>query len=113
MNAILEAKAMYERHGMKHFEQDLQYYLVNGVVISRPDRFLMAKVINSTRLDDDEWNPPDADTWYVHCAVGRGALEWFLKQAPIRLPKLAWRRFKNGANRLRCYNTDAFERFAQ
>lgn len=110
MQAIQEAKALFQERGLS-FEERLGWYLQNGVVISTPERFIMGRMINSQRGDVD-WNPDDADCWYVEVAVGKSCLEWFLCQAPIRLPKLAWRRFKDPEERLRCYNTSTFERFA-
>lgn len=109
MNAILEARKLYAEHGLD-FERDLGFYLTNGVVVSRPDRFIMAKPIVS-KDGDDSWNDEKADCWYVHCAVGRGALEWFLMQAPFRLPFIAWRRFKNKNNPLKIFSTSKFERY--
>jgi hypothetical protein len=108
MNALLEAKKLYEEQGV-NFERELGFYLTNGLVIVRPDRFLMAKMI---RLEEGEnsWNSKDPDCWYVACAIGKGCLEWFLMQAPLRLHKLAWKRFKDKGQRLRVYNTDQFER---
>ena len=111
MNAISEAKALYMIRGL-NFEERLGWYLMNGLVIVQPERFLMAKPIRSS-VGDDDWNAPDADTWYVECAVGKGALEWFLCQAPYRLPKLAWRRVKDKENRLKFYDTATFERLVQ
>lgn len=107
MNAIIEARQLYSEHGLD-FERDLGFYLTNGVVVSRPDRFIMAKPIVAAE-GADSWNPPKPDCWYVHCAVGRSALDWFLPQAPFRLPLLAWRRFKNLGNPLRIYSTRRFE----
>lgn len=110
MSAVQEAKAMFQKAGLSTFERDLCWYLEHGIVISRPDRFLMAKLIN-TVVGDDDWHPKEPDAWYVHCAVGKGCLEWFLCQSPVRMPKLAWRRFKDGHNSLKVYNTNQFERF--
>lgn len=111
MTAIQEAKKLYEERGIR-FEDRLGAYLANGgVVVSTPERFLMARMINSERGDAD-WNPEDADCWYCECAVGRGGVEWFLLQAPIRMPKIAFRRFKDKQERLKCYNTSTFERYA-
>lgn len=110
MSAIQEAKAMFEAKGL-NFEQQLAWYLTNGLVVCQHDRFLMAKAIRS-EVGDDDWNHPDADCWYVNCAVGKGCLEWFLMQAPHRLPKIAFRRLRDPANKLKCYNTSDFERFA-
>ena len=113
MHAIAEAKRMYAERGL-NFEERLGWYLTHGLVVSREDRFLMAKAVNSKHGDkaDDTWDEPNPDCWYVECAVGQGCLEWFLMQAPIRLQKLAWRRLKDGANKLKYYPTSAFERFA-
>ena len=110
MTAIMEAKQMYAKLGLD-FERDLGYYLTNGHVISMPDKFIMFKSIDSAKGDDD-WNPANPDTWYVHMAVGKGALRWFLEQAPVKLPLLAWRRLKNfPKNPLRFYPFAQFSRF--
>ena len=109
MTALFEAKELYSRHGLD-FERDLGLFLANGLVISLPDRFVMAKQI--VALDGpDSWNPKEPDCWYIHCAVGRGCLEWFLLQSPVRLPLLAWRRFKDKRQSFRVYNTSQIERF--
>jgi len=110
MNAIMQAKALYEKEG-RNFEERLGWYLVNGLVVSREDRFLMAKPIDSS-VGEYDWSPDKPDTWYVEVAVGKNALEWFLLQAPYRLPKLAWRRFKQRESKLKYYNTEQFERFS-
>ena len=110
MHAILEAKDLYRRYSL-NFERDLGFYLMNGLVIARPDRFMMAKPIVAD-IGDECWNPISPDCWYVHCAVGKGAVSWFLSQAPFRLPKIAFRRFKDGHNKMKIYNTDTFERLA-
>jgi hypothetical protein len=110
MTALLEAKQMYARLGL-NFERDLGFYLTNGVVFSLPDRFLMAKQIEKD-AGDDQWNPANPNCWYVHCAVGKNALRWFLDQAPVKLPFLAWRRLKNFPhNPLRIFPTEQFARF--
>ncbi len=110
MSAIEEAREMFKANGLD-FDEQLGWYLEHGLVVSTPDRFLMAKPIRSW-VGDDDWDAPDADCWYVHAAVGKNCLEWFVMQAPYRLPKLAWRRIKDPLNRLRCYNTSTFERLA-
>ena len=111
MNAIQEAKSLYIKHGLS-FERDLCHYLEHGVVISRPDRFLMGKAVREAdgANADDQWNVKKPDTWYIHCAIGKGFLEWFLMNAPERLPKIAFRRWKQKENKLRFYNTSTFER---
>ena len=112
MTALLEAKKMYANLNL-NFERDLGFYLTNGVVFSLPDRFIMAKSIVKEH-GDDLWNEANPDAWYVHCAVGKNALRWFLGQAPVKLPYLAWRRLKNfPQNTLRIYPTEQFARFAK
>jgi hypothetical protein len=111
MTAILEAKQMFLSKGI-NFEEHLNWYLTNGVVISYKDKFLMAKPIVESE-GDDCWNPKNPDCWYIHCAVGNGCLAWFFKQAPFMLPKLAWRRIKDKDNSLRVYNSATFERLVK
>lgn len=110
MNAILQAKRLYAEQG-RNFEERLGWYLMHGLVVSREDRFLMAKPINS-KVGEADWCPETPDTWYVEMAVGKGALEWFLLQAPYRLPKLAFRRIKKPNAPLKFYSTDQFERLS-
>ena len=110
MTALHEAKSLYERHGLS-FERDLCHYLEHGYVIAMPDRFIMAKPIEKDK-GDDQWHAPNPDCWYVHLAAGKNCLKWFLDQAPVQLPYLAWRRYKQGANPLRVYNTATFSRLA-
>lgn len=110
MKPIYEAKQMFAEHGL-NFEEQLSWYLTNGVVISREDVFLMAKPIDLAK-GDDSWCPEKPDCWYVHCAVGKRSPRWFLEQAPYSLPYLAWRRIRDSKNDLRVYNTKTFERFA-
>lgn len=111
MQAIAKAKGMYMSRGL-NFEQILGWYLMNGIVISNDSRFLMAKVIDST-VGDDDWNPEKPDCWYVECAVGKNCLGWFLEQATVELPYLAWRRLKDEKNVLKFYETATFKRFAK
>lgn len=110
MSALLAARSLFA-NSKQDFETQLGWYLQHGVVISTPDRFLMAKPIHAAR-GDDEWAVKDADAWYVHVAVGHGCLRWWLQQAPYSLPKLAWRRMKDPANSLRVYPTESFLRHA-
>jgi len=111
MNAIVEAKKMFVEKNL-NFEEQLSWYLLHGVVISQPYQFLMAKPIRAG-VGDDDWFPDKPDCWYIHCAVGKNSFQWFLSQAPYNLPKLAWRRVKDGENRLRVYNTNTFQRIAK
>jgi hypothetical protein len=111
MSAVFQAKKMFLDKGI-NFEEQLCWYLENGVVLSFKDRFIMAKPIVA-KDGDDSWNPKSPDCWYIHCAVGSNCLSWFLEQAPFKLPKLAWKRIKSKDNALRVYNSSTFERFVK
>jgi len=100
---------MYAKLGLD-FERDLGFYLTNGVVFSLPDRFIMGKQIEKDK-GDDQWNPANPDCWYVHFAVGKNCLRWFVDQAPVKLPFLAWRRLKGTKQAMRVYPTESFQRF--
>lgn len=104
MNALIEAKSLYEKSEL-NFEADLGLYLANGYVISSPERFIMFKPISKS-IGDSAWNVTDPDCWYVHCAVGSGL--WNLvKEMPYYLPFTAWRRsWKQKVSRVRFYSTD-------
>lgn len=108
MKAINQAAAIYAKAGFS-FEQSLGWYLLHGVVISTPDRFLMAKAVRK-EVGESDWNPDNPDCWYVAIAVGKGCLKWFLEQAPFRLPYLAWARMKAKGNPVRIYRAERFAR---
>lgn len=111
MRPILEAKRLFAERGL-NFEEQLGWYLLNGLVVSDDEHFMMAKPINHLR-GDDEWNVEDATGWYCHVAVGSGGLTWFLNHVPYRLPYVCFRRLKDPSNKLKCYNTSTFERLAR
>jgi hypothetical protein len=111
MNAVFAAKQMFLDNGL-NFEEQVGWYLCNGFLINRPDCFMMAKPINSAR-GDDEWNVKDADCWYVHCLVGKLNLEQLVDAVGYSLPKVAWRRMKDGNNTLRVYNWHNFKRLVK
>jgi hypothetical protein len=111
MNAVFAAKQMFLENGL-NFEEQLGWYLANGLVVSSRDKFLMAKPIVASQ-GDDCWNPASPDCWYVHCAVGAGKLKMMLDCAPYPLPKLGWRRVKDGNNALRVYNWNNFKRLVK
>jgi len=108
MNAIVEAKKIFAERGI-NFEERLGWYLMNGVVISTPERFIMAKAIRKD-VGPDDWNPDKPDCWWVDLAAGKGSIRWWLEQAPFKLPFIGWMRSKQAGNRLKFYSTDAFQR---
>ena len=108
MNAIFQAKEMYRGAGL-NFEQDLGHYLTNGYVVSEPDRFIMFKPVRKD-MGERDWHPVNPDTWYVHVAVGKNALKYFLSLAPYELPYLAWSRLRDAKNSFRVYSKERFAR---
>ena len=111
MNAILEAKQLYHRHGL-NFERDLGFYLTNGVVISRSDKFIMAKPIVA-KEGDDCWNPANPDCWWVQIAVGNKSIAWFLEQAPFKLPLVSFKRSKDRTQKNRIYSVNRISRLSK
>lgn len=106
MDAIAQALGIYSKHGLS-LERDLADYLAFGYVYAEPGRLLMGRPVKAG--NGLEWLPKGhaGDAWYVHLAVGQGALDWFVRKMPFHLPKLGWRRdFKNPAAGLRFYPTD-------
>jgi hypothetical protein len=72
------------------FEQDLRLYLEIGIVISRPDIFAMAKVLNE----------PEGCVLFVRAAVGN--LRTLLSSLPVLTP---WIRFyRRNGTRARTYS---------
>lgn len=112
MNAIFQAKKMYEARGL-NFEQDLGHYLTQGIVVSQPDRFLMAKPVRK-EIGEKDWHPETPDCWHVHIAIGKGCLRWFFEQAPFFLPFVSFSRSKcrDGGKMLRVYPTEKLKRIA-
>lgn len=92
------AMECYRRwRGRTNFIDDLDYYQLNGVVVSRPDIFLMAMAI------DDPQHPGDP-AWFIRMFVGdMAALVPALPPWPIK-----WLRFcrlrKNGTLRENSYS---------
>jgi hypothetical protein len=81
------------------FIDDLSHYLLNGVVIVRPDLFGMAKVID---LAPEGQAPEPA--WFVRMAVGD--LRELVAALPLYLPKICFCRRNDG--RLRRYSLERF-----
>lgn len=108
MKAVNEAYLMFAQRGLD-FCQQLAWFMEHGVVVCAGDRFIMAKPIDSSK-GDDEWDSESPDCWYVHCAVGRDCLKWFVGQAPFHLPKVAWRRSKDRDNKLKVYSLERLNR---
>jgi hypothetical protein len=86
------------------FIDDLDDYMLNGVVISLPYLFAMAKVIDVAPEGSKEREP----AWFVRMAVGNLAM--LLKHLPCYLPKICFCRRNDG--RMRVYSTARLLRLA-
>ena len=104
MNAIAEARRLYEPRGLA-IEADLANYLQYGYVFAEPGRLLLGRPCVSTRIKD--WvAAEDADGWYVRLAVGKGAVKWFVERMPFYLPWLCWHRQFKDKGHLHVHSTD-------
>jgi hypothetical protein len=95
VTAIQVAAACYTKWmGQVSFEADVAEYLANGVVISMPSCFGLARVIKAP----DTGEP----AWFVRMAAGR--LDELLYRLPYYLPKICFCRKNDG--RMRCYSLE-------
>jgi hypothetical protein len=99
--AIQRAAACY-REWMPDvsFEVDVAFYLAHGCVISRPDCFGMARVIEGPRTKQP--------AWFVRMSVG--PLDVLMSALPYPLPEICLCRGKKGDLRIRSYS---FERMLE
>ena len=101
VTAIQVAAACYKQWmGNVCFEEDVAFYLANGVVINMPTCFGLARVIESPKTKEP--------AWFVRMAVGR--LDELLFRLPYPLPEICFCRRNDG--RLRVYRVDRLTRFA-
>jgi hypothetical protein len=78
------------------FEEDLAFYLNEGVVISTPTCFGLARVIEGPRTHEP--------AWFIRMAVGR--LDELLYRLPFCLPEICLCRGKKGDLRIRSYSLE-------
>jgi len=103
-SAIQEAAELYQSKGM-NFALELENYLKFGYVFCTPERLLLA---NEAKREGNcaSWVVDgQGDTWHVKLGIGRGCVEWFIRQAPHTKKWVAWaREFKTGNGALRFYD---------
>jgi hypothetical protein len=80
------------------FEEDVAFYLDNGVVISTPRCFGLARVIEGPRTK--------GPAWFIRMAVAVGGLDELLYQLPFELPEICLCRGKKGDFRIRSYSLE-------
>ena len=100
---ILVAKLFYVMFSNQiSFEDDLDDYLLNHVVVARPTCFGMARIHNLAKEGE-----PYELAWFIRIAVGD--LRELLNALPAHLPKICWCRNKPGKpfdKKLRVYKLD-------
>jgi hypothetical protein len=100
--AIDVAEACYLKWGGVNFAEDLSHYLLNGVVIVRPDLFGIAQVID---LAPEGTTPPEP-AWFVRMAVGD--LRELVAELPFYLPKICFCRRNDDGQVMKKYSLDRF-----
>ena len=102
--AIQQAAKLYEDKGL-NLAKDLEYYLKYGYVFCTPDKLLLAREIKKDDNGESWVLPGTGDTWFVHFAIGKDSIKWFIDQAPSPRKWVAWaRQFKMPARDIRYYD---------
>lgn len=93
--------------GNVSFIQDLSDYLLNGLVVVKPNLFAMVRVIDISPLDaDGKRVGPVEPAWFVRMAVGD--LRELVAELPFDLPKICFCRRNKG--RVRKYQLEEFRK---
>ena len=79
----------------ERFFQELNNYLVGGLVISCSKFFMMVKPIDSGKDPSGQWWPKNPDCWYVRWVAGEGCMKAMMDVGQP-LPKVMFRRIKPG-----------------
>ena len=85
----IAAKLCRERGG--DFRDEMEAFLLGGVVVSTPDAFLMAKAVpKGVEMQSpwDTWPIEKASAWMVWSGTGKAA--HLLALAPFELPWVGW-----------------------
>ena len=90
----------------KKFYEEMNNYLVGGLVVSCSKFFMMVKPIDSSKDPRNQWWPKNPDCWYARWVAGEGGLKAMF-DALEPLPKVMFRRIKpNGESGLKTLNWD-------
>lgn len=87
--AFVRAAMVYERETCAHtLTEDLEWYLLNGFVFSRPDLFIMGRPVmrNARQELITGWHRfPDAecDCWHVYLSAGNIVRAWDFMPWPL------------------------------
>ena len=105
MSPYLEARAVYDREPCaRTFDEDLAAHLLNGVVHSTPEYFLMARKVDSKASHANIVNPwitfDGTDCWHVYLYAGD--ITKFFSFADVQLPLVSFER----KNKIRFYASE-------
>lgn len=91
-NIYEQLEALYRASGYDAgaLQADLALHLRVGCVFATPGSFIMGREISGG--------------WYIHAAVGVGAIESFIRYMPHYLPYIGWER--RGTGKVKWYRTD-------
>lgn len=98
MHAYEQLKRLYEKNHKHCLEEDLLIFSSGGYVHITPQYAILAS----------HWEGMRA--WYVHAAVGHGALSKFFELAPFELPHVAFARPLRGRWQVKYYNFQRIKR---
>jgi len=88
----------------KKFFDEMNNYLIGGLVVSCSKFFMMVKPIESNKDPSGQWWPKNPDCWYARWVAGEGALKAMF-DVLTPLPNVMFRRIKpGGESGLRIYN---------
>ncbi len=91
-----ELVALYDKNPTHNLHEDISHYGEHGYVFFGPDHVLMGKRVG--------------DGWFIHCAVGKGAMRKFWDLMPYYLPNIGWARLSRGRNEVVWHSTDEIAR---
>jgi len=103
--APFEQIAMIYRDRAK-FYQELNNYMIGGLVVSTPRFFIMLKPVDKSVEPSGQWWAKNPDTWYVRWVAGQRYLKSMF-DAVEPLPYVMFRRINpNGETGLKIYEWD-------
>ena len=91
-----ELLKLYEQCPQRSLSDDLAHYMEHGYVHVGPDFALIGK--------------REGDGWFVHCAIGAGALDKFWQLMPYHLPHIGWAREARGRQEIVWHRTETIKR---
>ena len=90
-------------HDRAKFYQELNNYMIGGLVISSAKFFMMLKPVDRTQEPSGQWWAENPDAWYVRWAAGPNGVKVFM-DAVEPLPYVMFRRINpSGETKLRTY----------